>query len=171
MTVSKKKMSMIQVAVTMLLFGFCVGYVMSHIYNQNVSDSSMAAHVHKPFDISEYENKPTVEMSLTKDAKSGWNAQLSTTNFKFTPENASSNHVDGQGHAHLFIDGKKITRIYGPDFYIAELEEGSHTIMVGLSTNDHQDYFDGDEPIAASVLVTEDGVESHTHEGDEDHMH
>lgn len=59
--------------------------------------------------------------------------------FRFAPERASTAHVAGEGHAHLFIDGKKITRLYGEWYHVPALTPGVHKITVTLNANSHED--------------------------------
>ena len=98
--------------------------------------------------------KMTTAITVTKDAKMGHNLHVKSTRFRWTPANASGKHVQGQGHAHLYIDGKKITRLYGPWFFIGDLTKGKHTIKVTLNGNDHGDYVRGKRVIAAMATVT-----------------
>ena len=53
-----------------------------------------------------------VVIRVKKDRFNGWNLLIGTRRFRFAPENASEAHRSGEGHAHLEIDGKPITRIY-----------------------------------------------------------
>jgi hypothetical protein len=82
---------------------------------------------------------PTVALTVHKDPKAGWNLQVQVENFRFAPERASTTHVPGEGHAHLFIDGKKITRLYGEWYHIPLLTPGTHKITVTLNANSHED--------------------------------
>jgi hypothetical protein len=81
---------------------------------------------------------PTVKLYLLKDPMSGWNANIVTENFRFAPENVSENHVPGEGHAHLYVDGVKVNRVYGPWYFIGPLSSGEHSVKVTISSNDHQ---------------------------------
>lgn len=93
-------------------------------------------------------------VSFLDDPKGGWNFQVDTAaGFTFAPENASTEHVDGEGHLHWYIDGVRQGRLYGPWFYVADQGEGEHTITVGMSTNDHRDYAVGDMVAELDTLV------------------
>jgi len=48
-------------------------------------------------------------------------------------------HVPSEGHAHLYIDGKKVTRLYGEWYHIPSLSPGTHKITVTLNANSHED--------------------------------
>lgn len=82
---------------------------------------------------------PTLQMMVMPDPETGWNLHITTENFQFAPENASRDHVDGEGHAHVYVNGKKIARHYGPWMHIADLEPGEHVIAVTLNSNDHRE--------------------------------
>ncbi len=116
---------------------------------------------------------PTLAVEVFEDPKSGWNLQLLTTDFTFAPEAASTEAVEGEGHAHLYIDGVKQGRIYGEWWHLGDLPEGDHEITVELSANDHRPYGVDGEPITATVTVTgtgDDGHDSDGHGGDGDEM-
>lgn len=95
----------------------------------------------------------SVKIKVRKDAMKGYNLFLTTKNFRWAPEHASGKHVRGEGHAHLFIDGKKVTRLYGPAYYLGELAEGSHTVTVSLNANNHASYVHGDNEVSATKTV------------------
>jgi hypothetical protein len=82
---------------------------------------------------------PAVTLQVHKDPKAGWNLHVRAENFRFAPEHASTAHVPGEGHAHLFIDGKKVTRLYGEWYHIPMLAPGVHKITVTLNANSHED--------------------------------
>lgn len=97
-----------------------------------------------------------VSIKLKKDKKAGYNLFVRTKNFRWAPEHASGRHRNGEGHAHLMVDGKKLTRLYGSAFYLT-LDRGRHKVTVSLNGNDHAPYMRGDKEIADSVTVTANG--------------
>ncbi len=106
------------------------GHAMSH---------GTASMHHEKLEVGDAPNPPTVALTIHKDPKVGWNLQVRVDNFRFAPEHASTTHVPGEGHAHLFIDGKKITRLYGEWYHIPTLGPGVHKITVTLNANSHED--------------------------------
>ena len=115
---------------------------------------------------------PTLDVELVDDPKGGWNLRLETTNFTFAPENVSTEHVDGEGHAHLYIDGERYSRIYGEWFQVPSLSEGEHTLRVELSANDHRTYAVDGTPVDASVMVTVSADDAgHSHGDDHGDSH
>ena len=45
------------------------------------------------------------DFELIQENSNNWNIFLNIKGLKFSPENVGKQHVDGQGHAHVFVDG------------------------------------------------------------------
>lgn len=99
---------------------------------------------------------PKLDITVVKDPMSGWNLHVKTENFRFAPDRASLSHVAGEGHAHVYVNGAKFARLYGPWMHIAALPEGSVKIEVALNTNDHRPFAIDDVPVSATVTITRD---------------
>jgi len=80
---------------------------------------------------------PRVSLIVHPDARKGWNLEVKVSNFKFTPEKVNQDGNSSEGHAHLYVNGKKITRIYGNWYYLASLEPGRNKVKVTLNANNH----------------------------------
>ena len=80
---------------------------------------------------------PQVELQLYPLSGGGYNARIVTRNFLFTPQNVDGEAVPGEGHAHLYLDGVKIARVYGEWHYLASLPDEAQTLGVALYANDH----------------------------------
>ena len=119
------------------------------------ADAASDGHMHGKIDVSGEEKAPDLEIAMTRDAVSGWNLQISTTHFRFAPYNANGKHVMGEGHAHIYINGKKYARVYGPWFHIGALEKGVNHVEVTLNGNGHDAYVLGDKPVSRKVTITE----------------
>lgn len=83
---------------------------------------------------------PEIEMNIAKDPMGGWNITLRTANFNFTPEAVNQANEPNTGHAHLYVNGVKMARLYGPYFHMPDLAPGQHEVVVALSSNDHSFY-------------------------------
>ena len=118
---------------------------------------------HSPFEVPAA-GAPTVDIVVTEDAIAGFNIHIETTNFTWAPENVNTAPVAGEGHAHLYIDGEKIARLYGPDYHVGPGVDATLTshFRVTLNANDHSDY-------AVDGVVIAD--ETHTAEAPEEHTH
>ena len=55
---------------------------------------------------------PTLGVRVEPDPAGGINITVDTTNFVVAPEAASTTHVEGEGHFHLYVDGTKVQRFY-----------------------------------------------------------
>ena len=96
---------------------------------------------------------PTLSISVTPDPVSGWNLHLETTNFRFAPEASGIGAVAGEGHGHLYANGDKLARLYGPWHHIAALPKGEVEITVTLNTNDHRTIAVSGQPTEARQIV------------------
>ena len=83
---------------------------------------------------------PELSISVTADPMSGHNLHVMVDNFTFSPQNASRAHVTGEGHAHVYANGIKLGRLYGPWFHLEGLPKGEVDIKVTLTSNSHQPY-------------------------------
>jgi len=100
---------------------------------------------------------PTVSLEITKDPTGGFNVHVDTTNFIWRPEMASMKHVPGEGHAHVFLDGRKIMRIYNDWFHLNTYQfatrAGEQLLSVEFVGNDHAPYTIEGSPIGDQKLV------------------
>ena len=110
-------------------------------------------HSHKALDISDNSDIPTLAINASPDAIKGWNLEIKTTNFTFTPENLNQASIPNQGHAHLYINGKKVTRIYGNWYYISELPKGDNKIKVTLNTDNHENLVYQGQIISDRIII------------------
>lgn len=92
-------------------------------------------------------------IDLQPDPAGGWTLHIEPTGFHFAPEHASGPPVPGEGHAHVYANGEKIARAYGPWLHIASLPPGTVAITVSLNTNDHRPITVDGKPLEASVTV------------------
>lgn len=97
---------------------------------------------------------PTLKMMVMPDPASGWNLHIMTENFRFAPENASRDHVDGEGHAHVYVNGEKIARHYAAWMHISGLTPGENVIAVSLNANDHRDLGVDGVPLRVEQTIT-----------------
>lgn len=97
---------------------------------------------------------PSVSITVTPDPVAGYNLQLTTDNFAFSPQNAGLENVTGQGHAHVYVNGQKRSRLYGAWMHLDNLPKGAVEIEVTLNTNDHRPLSVNGTPVAARQTIT-----------------
>lgn len=112
----------------------------SHQQNETmqVNDSSESGHHHGTKIISEGQPVPNVDLIVHQDPVNGWNLEIKLDNFTLAPESINEASQPNEGHAHLHINGEKITRIYGNWYHLPELPAGSNEVSVYLNTNQHE---------------------------------
>lgn len=103
---------------------------------------------------------PVVDLQVIPLGNGDYNLRVQTLNFEFAPQNVNGEHIPGQGHAHLYIDGEKITRIYGEWYYLESVPDSAQMITVGLYANDHRTLAVDGEPITASALLPDGSMTS-----------
>ena len=128
-----------------------------HESHKQADGTSSGSDVHRhsqPRRLSAGSDAPSITAAVHEDPASGWNLHVVTSGFRFAPENASKEHVIGEGHAHVYANGKKIARLYGPWLHIAELPAGEAVVKVTMNSNDHPPLFIENEPLAISVTAS-----------------
>ena len=108
---------------------------------------------------------PSLSLSVVPDSSSGVNVFADVSGFRFAPENASADHVPGEGHAHIEVDGVKVARVYGPAFHLGGVEPGTYEVSYVLAANTHDIYTNDGEPLSvtATVVVPEPDDTGHSH--------
>lgn len=111
-------------------------------------------HEHTEFlDIPQTE-APLVALEVSADPDAGWNLHLTVEHFRFAPENVGMAHVAGEGHAHVYVNGEKVARLYGDWMHFSSLPPGAE-VKVTLNSNDHRPLRTGGQSIAAVVMIDE----------------
>ncbi|MEB3210859.1 MAG: hypothetical protein VKL39_05870 [Leptolyngbyaceae bacterium] len=110
-------------------------------------------HHHGSLDVSTAEAIPSVQLIVHDDPVNGWNLELVTENFDFAPERVNGESLINEGHAHLYINGEKVMRIYSHWHHLPELESGMNMVRVTLNANGHEELVNQGEVVAASVMV------------------
>ena len=96
----------------------------------------------------------SVGIAATTDDAGGVNVHIATEGWRWAPENVNEAHRPGEGHAHIYVDGTKINRSYGPDYYLSGLAAGERRIRVTLNANSHQELTRDGQPLEAATVVT-----------------
>lgn len=134
-----------------LIIGLCIGYYLSLLV---ISDGNLSnpTHDHPQISISSGSPVPKAELKISQDANSGYNIQIITDNFTFTPEASGSEPIANTGHAHLYVNDRKVARLYGDWYHLSEdkLTVGNNDIRVTLNANDHSEWAINGETISTS---------------------
>ena len=103
------------------------------------------------------ERAPQTTLEIQKDPTGGFNVQVVTANFVWRPEMASMQHIPGEGHAHVYLDGRKIMRIYNEWFHLNTFQfstkPGEQLLSIEFVGNDHAPYTIQGLPVGAEQVV------------------
>lgn len=139
--------------------GFTILFTILFIYfvdqNRQLQSSSQEMNHHlQQVTIPNGNPVPSIKSWVTQDHSGSWLLKIETTNFTFAPEKAGLKEIHyNEGHAHIYVNGKKLNRLYGNYYNLGALEKGANQIRVSLNTNNHGTlYFNGTE-IAATVTI------------------
>ncbi|WP_430461487.1 hypothetical protein ACQUQU_01550 [Thalassolituus sp. LLYu03] len=98
---------------------------------------------------------PQLALTLTADSMSGINLHMTLRDFALQPPGTEPVQGVLSGHAHLYVNGKKIQRLYGPDVHIpAEtLNPGVNLVLVSLNDDMHATYTHEGRELMSSVFI------------------
>ncbi|MCE9687995.1 hypothetical protein LZP73_17610 [Shewanella sp. AS16] len=117
----------------------------------------MASMVHDygPIQVPDDSPLPELALVLHRDAMSGINLHLALRHYALGPPEQAAVGKMLNGHAHLYVNGKKIQRLYGPDVHLpAELfKPGVNLVLVSLNAHSHAVWQDGDKQLLASSFI------------------
>lgn len=124
-------------------------------------------HSHIPVSVPETAPTPQLSTVLTRDVMSGYNLHIRTANYDMSPPpvgvmmeqlmdprtNTSSGFV--QGHAHLYINGEKIQRVYGNHVHIpaSHFKAGMNQLNITINNHAHMFWTAGEKQIISSLFI------------------
>jgi periplasmic copper chaperone A len=96
---------------------------------------------------------PTLELSWeSMPTKDGAKLRLETNNFTFSRADDDAAHVPNEGHAHVYLNGLKLGRLYSETYQIGALSPGNYTLSVALNSNEHQPYLNESGPVIDALM-------------------
>jgi uncharacterized surface protein with fasciclin (FAS1) repeats len=97
--------------------------------------------------------EPFVDLQVIPLDDGSYNVRVQTLNFTFAPQHVDMEPMPGEGHAHLYVDGVKVARIYGEWYHLESLPDDAQMITVELFANNHQPLAIDGEPISDMVML------------------
>lgn len=108
-----------------------------------------------------------VSITAEVDAQGAVDVEIDVEGMRFAPESVDQEHTAGAGHAHIYVDGEKLGRVFESSYRIENLPPGDHDIRVSLNTNDHRELvYDGkvaEDTVTVTVPDVGQGSESDGH--------
>lgn len=90
----------------------------------------------------------------TPPTAQGATLRLSTENFTFIRTEDDAAHTPNHGHAHVYLNGLKLRRLYDPVFELGALAAGEYTLSIALNSNDHRPYVRDGQSVSATLDFT-----------------
>ena len=115
-------------------------------------NSSHLVHAKKP-PVAWKGDMPEIDFKAESVESFGWLLRVKVSSFEFAPKNVGRANLLNQGHLHLYVDGKKHSRLYGKPYYLYGLDVGERKLRVTLSSNDHRDYHIDGRVISSELTV------------------
>lgn len=99
---------------------------------------------------------PKLALHFYRDSMSGVNLHIDIEDFQMGPPEMEVGEGVIGGHAHLYVNGKKVQRIYGRYLHLPDelFNPGINLVMVSLNTHDHRVWQRGKKQILASSFVS-----------------
>ncbi len=116
----------------------------------------------------ESESPLSVAITAEPDADGGVSVSIITDGFRFAPELVDHAHTEGVGHAHIYVDGEKLARVFEPNYQLDDLAPGDHEIRVSLNSNNHGELvYAGKKLEATATVIVPDVGQGHGNHGED----
>ena len=112
-------------------------------------------------DVSSRKRQPRLALEIRRDTMDGFNLRLNLEHFLMESPphkpndetNTRSKHL--RGHAHVYLNGVKLIRIYGNEVHLPErvFTSGINSLEVSLNAHDHRQFALGAIPLKATLLI------------------
>ena len=117
------------------------GTVSTRVRNVGLSDEGMD---HSAGNGIEVTPKASVSLNATSEISAeGFQIALTLRNFDLVSVPEGTEHVSGEGHAHLYLNGLKLGRLYETSYALGGLVPGDYEFRVVLNSHDHRPYLSG----------------------------
>ena len=125
-----------------------------HVFASEDTEATGDHHVAETPEIVVSETPVSVDITAEPDAHGGVDVYIVTRGVRFAPELVDQVHTPGAGHAHIYVDGTKLGRVFEDEYHVAELAPGEHEIRISLNTNDHGKLAFGGKRVESIATVT-----------------
>ncbi|MGB0389693.1 MAG: DoxX family membrane protein, partial [Ardenticatenaceae bacterium] len=96
------------------LFAVVYSWSAHRQYEIALSHAQNGTHGMKMVDLTDAETIPKfTTIEVQKESPTSYNLHVEIENWSFTPELVGQETINNQGHAHVFVDGLKVGRMYG----------------------------------------------------------
>ncbi|HIG73637.1 MAG TPA: hypothetical protein EYQ24_03385 [Bacteroidetes bacterium] len=119
------------------------------------SAANAADHGHAVRNVADSTLAPALTHRVAPDSVDGYNVQILAEPFRFTPAAINDPVEENAGHAHVYVNGAKVMRVYSDWVHLPSrlLQTGANYVTVTLNANDHSTWGVGGVPITSTVRV------------------
>ena len=103
------------------------------------------------------ESEVPIDVSLMTEVEGDGGVNVHIMADDWTWSTGGANYVQGEGHAHIYVDGELLRMVYEPVNHLSGLAPGERHIRVSLSANNHANLTYNGAPIEATATVTVPG--------------
>ncbi|MER8061321.1 hypothetical protein GTY81_00405 [Streptomyces sp. SID8366] len=103
---------------------------------------------------------PGVGVEVTPDSADGWDVRLTFRHFRVSAPGAHPTAVTGRGPACLFVDGRRIARLYTPRYRLPArlVPHGTHHVTARLYADDGTVWAVHGKPVQSTADITVSGT-------------
>ncbi|GAA3307454.1 hypothetical protein GCM10020295_66370 [Streptomyces cinereospinus] len=108
------------------------------------------------------EEAPEVGIEVQPDTSgAGWDVRLTLRGFRFSPAGTAPEASPGRGVARLFLDGRPVAQLRGPEHRLAAglVPRGTHQVTARLYADDGSVWAVDGEPVESTADLTASGSE------------
>ncbi|MER6676392.1 nuclear transport factor 2 family protein [Streptomyces sp. NPDC000983] len=102
------------------------------------------------------EDAPGVRVEVQPDSGDSWDVRLTVTGFRFSPPDAEAKAVAGRGQARLYLDGRLIATLTGPEHHLpgSLVPRGTHHVTARLYADDGTVWAVDGKPVESTADIT-----------------
>lgn len=95
--------------------------------------------------------RPSPKLRITAPdgiSEAGFHLKLEVEDFSFVLAPDGTQHIQNEGHAHVYLNGLKLRRLYEKNFALGAIPPDKYELKIALNTNDHRPYVNNGEAIS-----------------------
>lgn len=139
-----------------------LGCVASVAYAGHPANGGLAEMVHPVEPLSANVLVPSVRFKIIEDSMDGYNVVIELDNFNMTvplgdaADSLTTNEGEMMsGHLHLYINGGKMMRVYGPAIHVPAswLNAGINTVTLSVNNHRHGTFTHEDKEVQSTAII------------------
>ena len=139
-----------------------LGYFFCTAYAGHPANGGLAEMAHPVEPLAENVLVPSVRFNITEDSMDGYNIIMELDNFNLTaPLDGAADSLTTSagemmsGHLHLYINGEKMMRVYGPAIHVPAswLKEGINTVTLSVNNHLHGTFTYQDKEVQSTAII------------------